>query len=278
MKTKTLLKVLPMAMGLLCTSCAYYQLFETKPLTEDLNTEENVLTYEDENCVVLYDFWAEAGNAGVVIINKTTENLYVDKSESFFIMNGMAKSYYQGLVYGTREGISLIKANNTRVAGRLESYPATRQASMSFGAAASSGSFSSTSVSWEEEKVIIIPPRTSKYIQDQLINSTLLQFCDFPNAPSIRDIKPISFTLEETPLTFGNIISYKVGKEGESQTIRNEFYVFQITNYPKKEFIGKGTQMQCEKKETYNFFKKYSPQNFYIKYKSSPFLDESDDW
>ena len=75
MRTKTLLKSLPVVTGLLCTSCMglYYQLYETDPLTDNVKSVEGALVYEDANCMVVYDFWQEAGNAGFAIVNKTAK-------------------------------------------------------------------------------------------------------------------------------------------------------------------------------------------------------------
>ena len=102
MKKSHVYFVLVMLLAALLSSCAstYYQVYETRPLPgTQVERGDGVLVYEDENCRVLYDFWTDGGNAGFAIYNKTGENLYVDKSESFFVKNGTAKNYYEGKSY-----------------------------------------------------------------------------------------------------------------------------------------------------------------------------------
>ena len=309
MRTKTLLKSLPVVTGLLCTSCMglYYQLYETDPLTDNVKSVEGALVYEDANCMVVYDFWQEAGNAGFAIVNKTDENLYIDKSESFFVKNGVASNYYQGLVYEQTIGRTATQSNSalasasagvmgslgaslsasktgaiaagagnvaagisgTATKGLSASYSEMRQMGIAYGATVSSGRFSSSSVSWEEEKVVVIPPHTSKFIKDQSIHEVLLRYCDFPiNPHPKKGITSLDFTQEDSPITFSNVISYKIGTNGETQKIRNDFYVSKITNYPKAKFIGTEYEVWCGEKtdKQYNYFKEYSPKRFYIQY------------
>lgn len=303
--------MLPVVTGLVCTSCKglYYQMYETEPLTDKVKSAEGALVYEDENCMVVYDFWQEAGNAGFAIVNKTDKNLYIDKSESFFVKNGVANNYYQGLVYERTTGQTATQSNSalasasagvmgslgaslsasktgavaagagnvaagisgTVTKGLSASYSEMRQMGIAYGTTVSSGRFSSSSVSWEEEKVVVIPPHTSKYIKDQSIHSVQLKYCDFPIHPNPKDttgIISLDFTQEDSPITFSNVISYKVGTNGETQEIRNDFYVSKITNYPKAKFIGYEYEVWCGKNtyKQYNYFKEYSPKRFYIKY------------
>lgn len=50
-------------------------MYQTKPVMENIKVNENALVYEDDNCVILYDFWGEYGNFGFQIYNKGEENI-----------------------------------------------------------------------------------------------------------------------------------------------------------------------------------------------------------
>ena len=74
-------------------------MYQTKPITKNIEVNENALRFEDDNCVILYDFWGESGDIGFILYNKNTENLYLHLDECFFIANGFAYDYYQDRIY-----------------------------------------------------------------------------------------------------------------------------------------------------------------------------------
>ena len=287
MKKSHVYFVLVMLLAALLSSCAstYYQVYETRPLPgTQVERGDGVLVYEDENCRVLYDFWTDGGNAGFAIYNKTGENLYVDKSESFFVKNGTAKNYYEGKSYARtvnevvpppREAVEAA-ATVDAVVNSLSLLTAA----VAVGAGAQvdgiyqqqtvvKGSSNPLTIQWDEEKVVAIPPHTSKYIKYQTINELRLRYCDFPQNPrGNKDVQPLPFTEEESPIVFENIIAYKVGKEGSQVNIRNGFYVSMIANYPESLVVGTAYEEWCGKKtmNQYRYFKRVDPAGFYVKY------------
>ncbi len=64
-----------------------------------MKSNENSLIYEDDNCIVSYNLWAERGDIGFRCYNKTNSNIYVNLEESFFILNGIAHDYFKNRVY-----------------------------------------------------------------------------------------------------------------------------------------------------------------------------------
>ena len=54
----------------------------------------------------------------------------------------------------------------------------------------------------------------------------------------------------------------------EPKSFENTFFVSEITNYPKKEFVEKDYKEFCDDKSALEqeFFKDVSPDKFYIKY------------
>ena len=73
---------------------------------------------------------------------------------------------------------------------------------------------------------------------------------------------------DESPFIFSNRITYRVGESAEPVQFENEFYVSEITNYPRKEVVKEDFDKFCGEKseEKYEFFKIKSPDRFYIMY------------
>ena len=127
----------------------------------------------------------------------------------------------------------------------------------------------------KEEQIVCIPPLKAKTIIEYNIDTNLYYDCDLVLFPNKKQIKTLYFTQETSPLIFGNIISYSVGKKDSIIKLENLFYVSEITNYPREEMIGTKHESVC--KNDYpimsEYFKIYFPNGFYIKYymKREPF-------
>jgi hypothetical protein len=207
------------------TSCAttFYQVYNVKP-NQEKNTKTDNLFFEDENCKITYDLWANGGNIGFDIYNKTDENVYVYLNESNFILNGFAYDYYKNRTFTTTEGTI------------------------------------------KEDSIIRIPAKTTKRISEYSINSTRITDCDLKKYPSRKTIKTKSYSIEQSPIIFSNIITYET--KGEKMTVQNEFYVSEIANYPATEFFEYKYTEYCGKKSKSKtkFNKFYNTDKFYIKY------------
>ena len=80
-----------MAVCAVLTSCSptiYYQIYQTKPVEENIAVNDNGVVFEDDNCVISYNFWKEGGDFGFKIYNKNSENIYLHMDECFFVKNG----------------------------------------------------------------------------------------------------------------------------------------------------------------------------------------------
>ena len=109
MKQKSLLA----CMLLLITSCSlktYYQVVEVK--STNVQKESNNYVYNDGVCKITYNFWSEGGNAGFSIDNLSDDVIYLDLTNSFFIVNGSAYDYYKArnFGFGKTKGKSLSKS------------------------------------------------------------------------------------------------------------------------------------------------------------------------
>lgn len=248
MGTKSILFAVLTAIILESCITSYYQVYKVIP-AENIKSNENQLVYEDENCKVYYDLWAENGNIGFRLYNKTEQNIYLNLAESFFILNGIAYDYYP-----TRYDVK------SAVTGKI-----VTDASM-----ISDGSLNLAgySVSYKENKIVCIPWMTSKIITEYSINKALFRDCDLFKYPTKKQIKAKYFTKSNSPIVFSNRLMYTLGQSDVPIQFRNEFYVAEITNYPESEILGVKYEVYCGQKSSTQskYIKGYSPDKFYIKY------------
>ena len=180
-----------------CSPTAYYQIYQTKPVSDNVVVNEDFMVFEDDNCIVSYNFWKENGDFGFKIYNKNSENIYLHMDECFFVKNGYAYDYYD-----------------------FEAEP----------------------------KVICVPAKTAKTISEFNIASNIYHDCDLYLNPGKKDRNYLSFSEENTPLTFGNIIAYSVGESKSLVRFNNEFYISRVLNYQTKEITESVTVKECGKK------------------------------
>lgn len=274
MKTKSLLLIAFIAV--LFTSCAptsFFQVYKAVP-SENVNVADNVLTCEDENCIISYDFWGDGGNIGFRFNNKTDEPIYVNLEECFFILNGSSYNYYKDRVYTYSKGVGVGSTGSatasTSVTG-INYYGLVQTNQVSATSTSELMASKGYAVSYTEEKIIRIPAKTSKVISEYLINNTLFRDCDLYKYPSQKQINTITFSRENSPLVFSNRISYTVGQADELTRIENEFYVTEMTNYPEIEMYDSDYNEYCGQKSISKskYFKDVSADKFYIKYKKA---------
>ena len=254
-------KTLPLAILLAATSIScgtnFYQVYQTQ--SESVKTKTgNVLSYENEHCRVDYDLWAENGNIGFTLYNKTNETIRLQLDESFYVMNGVAYDYFQNRTF--------ISGNNSVV---------SKSAGVGFGRYGVINTFSSTIVDSKtngveitESKIISIPPKTAKRISEYDIIRSLYRDCDLLRFPSARKVRTKSFTVDNSPLKFYNAISYTVGSNEVHQKITNDFYVTGITNYPEKELLKSVRLEFCGEKDPIarKVLTGAAADKFYLKY------------
>jgi hypothetical protein len=251
-------------------SPSYFQVYKTTPSSKIVQ-KDNLLVYEDDNCRVSYNFWDEGGNIGFDFFNKTENNIYLNLEESFFILNGVSYNYFRNRVYtySKNSGINAyqnIAVSKTKIGSDYLDFIQTNRAnpSSNIGIVNSRG----FSVSYNEEKIIIIPAKTSKNITEYNINETLFRDCDLLKYPTKKEIKTKSFTKSESPFVFSNRITYSIGQSGNQIKFENEFYVSEITNYPESLILESKNDEYCGQKSVVlvKYFNNVSPDKFYIQY------------
>lgn len=274
-----------------------YQIASMKAVgctTEDASS----IVFEDENCKVMYNLWCNSGDAGFLIYNKSDQNLYLDMTESFFVKNGRCFSYYKNRSYtetkavatGSRMTTTSTTVNgnsNTNTNSSMNSYnylPNERygylttnsntNAVMNFSTVGFSNTYSSTrgsSVSIAEEKIVCIAPNTYRIITEYSISDNIYRSCDLLlKGDDKNENNPLTFTEENSPLVFENIISYRVGESKTLNKMKTKFYMNEVVNKKasaitelrRPEFCGESFQEM--KKERY--FTNYDARKFYIEY------------
>jgi len=285
------------------TSCApiiHYQVLKVN--YDKLLPEKDALLFENEQCKVIYNFWEENGNIGFVFYNKSEKTIYIDKSECFFILNGIANDYFQNRTYtkSSSVGVSAGKGSaNTQSSGSQSgssiSYAksetnlrnAISTGILSTSTAGANISYSENlnyaesnivsqgisfskgfSVSYSEMPVIIVPPKSFKIISEYKILSYRFKGCDLIDYPS-RDIKSLSFNKENSPYVFSNRICYKVDSlEAKPIYIINDFFVSEVSNMPSDKFYYEDYETICGERSYWKVkFRKFaSPDSFYIEY------------
>ena len=255
------------------TSCApvtFYQVYKAKP-TGKISNNESSMSYEDDFCKISYNMWSDGGNIGFSFYNKTDKNIYLDLSESFFVLNGSAFDYYKNRIFteSSSSGSTITKtATASKAVTGFNSYDLLQtnriQLSNGVGVISSSGS----SVSYSEEKVICIPSKTTKRIAEYRVNKSLYRDCDLFKYPTKKQINTKSFTKSESPFVFSNRLTYSVENSDDKVKIENEFYISEITNYPENEIIESKPDKFCEQElmSTSEYFKLNAPDMFYIEY------------
>lgn len=257
MKSKVLLLlILPVLLG--SCSSTFYQLYEVKP-EQTIKKQDNRLVYEDENCVITYNLWAEEGNSGFSIHNKTQQDMTLHLDESFFILNGAAYDYYKNRITSSSRLVTATASSTNSLALLFGGY-ATNTTQI-----ATTGD---SGVAFVEKPKVTIPPNSSKRVAEYTINQTLFRSCDLYRFPNRNQVKTQNFSESNSPVVFKNVIKYSFKNNENLISVENNFYINAITNYPDSEFTEKGQDEFCGKKEPIlsTNFVKYGPERFYIKY------------
>jgi hypothetical protein len=247
-----------------CSNVSYYQVYDIqKP--DSIVSNEGGLVYEDEHCMVKYDFWQKGGNPGFVIENKTDAILELHLDQSFFVLNGYSNDYFQNRNYtgsvqtGSSRGV--VSASNTNQ---------TLRQSVIAGQASTSTAVSK-SVSQMEAPNLRIAPHSFKAVIEFAITEDRYNHCDLVRYPAGKSTSQVKFTSSDSPFTFTNFIAYSLQDSDEIIRLEHSFYVSAITNYSEKGMIEVQYVEVCGKKTRYTkrTFRYASPERFYVKYKLS---------
>ena len=226
-----------------------------------------VVRFPGERCVVIDSKVSLTAYERFVQADK---DIFLNLDESFFILNGEASDYFKNRVFtnSSSSGSTVSKTTSASktVAGinNLDLFQTNGIQEMNSVGVVSSAGFS---VSYHERKSICIPSKTSKRVVGFKIKESIYRDCDLFLYPRKSQIKSVSFLMTESPIVFSNRIAYTIDQSDEVIKLENKFYISEITNYPKNEFVESNYSEFCGQKSMtkYDYFKTVSPDRFCIK-------------
>lgn len=223
-----------LALTMIATSCTnyYYQVYDVECEGGQINSQG--ITFEDENCVVYYNLWNEAGSLSFVVENKTDNDLTIDLPHSFLIKNGMAHDYYQEQTVTKSSSTTLTTTNAIATSYYKLNYSHelwNSSAATSSNQRTIIGQYGS-SVSTKSPCYIIIPAKSAKVIPGFSISNIVYKECHNQafNTPQ-KESQAKVYTKDNTPLVFANRIAYYVGDKDKLSYIQNNFWIKSLTNY-----------------------------------------------
>jgi hypothetical protein len=252
-----------------CSPLTFYQLYNIDSVKDDVTKIEEQYFFEDENCTISYEFWEKGGAVSFVFYNKSDNTIEIHLNESSFILNDFANDYYQNMVYTRTTGRS---ASSSRSKGASilfsgdDLYQSIQARQYGLVNSASLGTSVEYSVSFQEDSIIRIPPKSAKRISEFSINETYFLECDLETYPKISLPSTVKYSQSDSPFSFRNRMVYS--KDGQKFVVDNAFYVSEITNYATNDFFEFGYPVYCEKETSSKkrYFKYQDSNKFYVRY------------
>lgn len=241
MKKLFLISILTIVM---LTSCGtmYVQVVDIRSAEAGFNPSE-LYKYTDSNVTIYYNFWAQNGEPGFVIENNTNQVIYIDLSKSFYINGKVVYDYFLNRTFSSSRGV--------------ESSVAAANKFLATGASGKK----SISISYVEKPVIAIPANCKRVVSEYSIQHTPLRNSIVDMYPKFKKPSSYKFSNDQMP-EFSNVITYRIGENGEDKTITNKFHIVGFTN-SKLEYAVGDKALAEEYVETE---KAHTPNSFYILY------------
>ena len=232
-----------------CSKTTYYQVYQTQSTNPDACQLVNgYLVHEDNYVTVQYNFFDENGNAGFWLTNKTDSIVYINLAESFYVVNGAANDYFKAREWTSTKSQTI---SSSKKEGKRRSN-SNKSNEVSIGTSSTSTSATAS----VERSVVAVPPHAAKYVSEYSIQNNIMELCGVTDTPKRSKSAGLSYTEENSPLRFGNYITYTVGMKGNRKSLSDYFYVSQIINVHEasmfemvrtKDACGKETGEKVEK-------------------------------
>lgn len=247
---KLIISSLVVAASCLLSSCAktFYQVYQIE--ADQLKESQDALAFENDDCIVSYNLWSKGGNLSFLFTNKTDHSLYLEMSESFFIRNGEAIDYYHEGSVTTTASYSVSESMQASAAllGYINMNGKWYDGAVAVSDKITKGASASKSVTLENQKIICIPPYSSKYITSFSILKNAQLECNQPkmNYPKKASKQIARYNANNTPLSFRNRLAYTTNPDGKDfHYIDNSFWLSSYTNYSKKAATKTVTNKPC---------------------------------
>jgi len=268
----------PSVVGLIlayCVTVNYFQVFKAVPVGESVVLDDAVV-FENDQCRILYNFWKEGGDIGFRFENKMDDEIYIDLNESYFVLNGVARRYFQNRVftYGTDRALQRSRGFAPQKASFAgDASPSLHSYRITPSMFSSEMTASGYSVAFTEEELVCVPGKTMVPVSEFSISQNVIRDCDLLRFPlRSKDVKTKNYTRENSPLVFSNRIVYYPGKSGLPVNVENKFYVSSVTNYNDKQMVEYKYEEFCGQKSPNKkvAFRHEGPDRFFVKYMKTP--------
>jgi hypothetical protein len=220
------------------TSCtSTFQVFDVS--SNDCQTVNNQIIFENNDIKVSYNFWKDGGKVFFTFTNKTDAEIYIDWGKSHLIYNGISYEYWNDIEETTSfySSVSLGSSNSfSNAAVNIYGNSAYGVSNSSSSAIANKLSASSTT-KIKAKRIIFLPSNSSVNISKFTITNSAYYDCDF-NLKSKN--QSISFSKINSPLVFRNQIVYSKNEDFSKKiSVDNSFYISSISFVKQKKFEGK---------------------------------------
>ena len=259
-----------------CTT-TYYQLVDIA--SDDIKDNQS----SNKDFDVYFDFWDEGGSTTYKIHNKGEKTMYIKHDECQLIINGKVLDLYDNSAYTYSTSTSIKKgksASNSAsgaisgigvLSGLVESY----SRSISASASVSKENTNSSSRTYSDKKIYVLPPNSSRDIYGPALQSYVFADCDLVEYPSIKKStldNGFSYTNENSPLNFRVFITYAFNENfSDKKTYSITGYVNRVSNWNASAFITDERYKECDKGryQTKEVIKWRSPSRYYVSYKKT---------
>lgn len=291
--------LLPVIIAAVSSCATSFQQIASVASSQMALTDNGYYRYNEGDITIEYNFWAENGQVSFNIHNESDKDVYVDLERSFLVVNGMTFDYYQNRTYSTQLSNTIVNSSTYGVSntGTIASSLVSAFAS-SYGNSASGGSFgvygassqtrayskrdtkSSTinrGIEYAEKEGVWIPAHSSRHFCEFSLMDAPYRRCGFARNPSKREEASVSFTEENSPYVFNNMLMLVI--EGADHRFSNSFYVGGFLNILQKEAYDETKGVKCDGSKSMDTFwiSKYKAGNkFYINYEFKSSHGDSD--
>lgn len=247
-----------------CTSQNYYQLVEND--TKSMIEEGGFITFENKDVKISYDLWRNGGDGSFIVFNKTDKDVFIDLKRSHLIINGFAYTYYQNRNFTTAKTSILSSSTDDEIIEqRSIKLPGVSEKRVP--------AKSDDIVSFNEERIICIPPHTSKLVFGFDLQSEVFRDCALYRFPTTKQIVSSEFDYSSSPFIYKNRITYSFEENMSAmQILENEFWAKKITNFSENDFVSYESLKFCNDSSSFKT-KEYpnkKPSSYYFKYKLEP--------
>jgi hypothetical protein len=237
------------------TTSNYYQHLNIK------DASKNSLDYDDSSIKIEYDYWSEFGNFKVKIFNKTNEEIRIDFTKSFLIINDLSIPYFTGDISTQTQSFSKNYSNTYQTYNPLFYNKTAFSSSIT-------GYRDEYSLSKQTLKEIVIPPNSAIELNKYNIITERIINCNLVRQPKKAEPNKISFDLKTTPISIRHYWTIINDKENK---IESKHFVYELANYNEDDYLYLVETSVCGRKlefdEIYKDFKMKNRNSFYIKYK-----------